>query len=100
MLSNNLTSIIQKFRESRNLDKVVWQNYAIFCARLHIEAAPDAIRAQFTGLLSNTPPESRELAEIFTLLLTRAEDRARAANLQYSMVDLWATALRLQEARP
>lgn len=100
MLNNNLAAIIQKFRESRNLDRETWKNFSIFLARLHLEAAPGVVRAQFTGPLSDTPPESRELAEIFAMLQIHAEDRAGAANVLYSPAQLWAETLRLREARP
>jgi len=96
MQTNNLTAILRKFRESLNLDKNTWQNFSIFLARLHLEAAPDEIRAQFTGPLANTSPESKELAEVFAMLHTQAEDQARAAKVLYSLAQLWTEAIRLR----
>lgn len=98
-MTSNVTQAIVKTRQSLHLDREEWRNWAFFLARFFLYAAPDNIRTQFTGALSMTPPDAGELAETFALLYTKAEDRAKAANVRYSVVDLWTQTLRLQEAR-
>lgn len=98
-MTNNLRigSIIQGFREAHGLDRETWQRYAIFLARCYLDAAPEEARLQFMGPPSHISPQAKELAEVFAMLHTKAEDKAKAVSVQYSMVDLWSSALQLQE---
>jgi hypothetical protein len=85
-------------RQNLHLDRGQWQNWAVFLARLSLDAAPEEIRLQFMGLPSHTSPKARTLAEIFALLQAKAEDQAQATHTTYRTVDLWSGALKLQEA--
>ena len=92
------TQAIIKMRQSLNLDREEWRNWAIFLARFHLDAAPDKVRGQFTGTPSKTSSEAVELAEIFALLYVKTEDTAQAVKLQYSLSTLWSAALHVQGA--
>ena len=85
-------------RQNLHLDREQWQNWAVFLARLYLDAAPAEIRLLFMGLPSHTSPEARNIAETFALLHAKAEDQAQATHTTYRIVDLWSSALRLQEA--
>jgi hypothetical protein len=97
-MTSNVTQAIVKMRQSLHIDREEWRNLALFLARFFLYAAPDNIRVQFTGRPSMTTPDALELSELFAILYVRAEDEAKAAGLNYSPSDLWAQALRLQEA--
>ena len=99
-MSPQVRQAIIKTRESMHIDRDLWQNWAIWLARHYLDYAPEEARAQLMGPPSRTSPETRNLVETFAMLYMRAEDRAQAANVQYSLVDLWATARRLQGATP
>jgi hypothetical protein len=82
-------------RQNLHLDREQWQDWALFLARFFLYAAPDSVRAKFTGTSSMTPPDVMELAETFALLYVKVEDRAQAVGLGYSVSDLWMQTLRL-----
>jgi hypothetical protein len=97
-MTPQVTQAIIKTRYMLHLDRDQWRNWALFLARFFLYAAPDSVRAQFTGRPSMTPPDALELAEVFATLYVRAEDEAKAAGLSYLPSDLWTQTLCLEEA--
>jgi hypothetical protein len=86
---------IIRMRQRLNLEIEDWRRFAIFTARVFLDFAPAEIRARFTGRPSETPREAADLAETFLLLYTLAEDKAKAADAQYSLEELWQAAIKL-----
>lgn len=97
-ISQNLHLVnqtIAKTREKLHLNLQEWQRFSIFCARLALDDAPPEIRQLFLGKPSTTAKNALLLAEVFTVLVVRAEDAATAANTAYAYADIWAKAIEL-----
>jgi len=90
---------IAKTREKLHLAPDEWQHFAIFNARLALDSASDSVRALFVGKPSQTPRNVLLLAEIFTVLMMRAENAAQATALSYLYAFLWDEATTLWEAQ-
>ena len=100
MQRNNLTPILQKFRETKGLSREDWQNYSLYLARQHLKSAPPEIRERLLYGPFRTPPDVVELVETFAMLLLRAEDRAEASNTDFLVPFVWAEAIRLTGGTP
>jgi hypothetical protein len=94
-MNSRVRAVINRFISTHNIDHNSWKNLAIFTARLHIDTAPLSIRVMFVGKPSKTPQKARELAEIFSLLFYRAEDRAACINAFFSPDEIWEQAIQL-----
>jgi len=86
---------IIRMRQRLNLEIEDWRRFAIFTARVFLNFAPAEIRARFTGRPSETPREVVELCETFLLLYAIAEDKAKATDTKYSLIDIWQAAVQL-----
>jgi hypothetical protein len=87
---------IIRLRRTLHLDYETWRRWTLFSARLFLQFAPLEVRPLFLGAPSHVLPEATELAEAFALLRAQAEDGAEAAEVQYSLAELWKEAVKLQ----
>lgn len=94
-MTARLRSIIVDFIQKHNVSHDEWTKLAIVTARANIETAPPSIRVMFVGQPSKTPQEAKELAEIFSLLVCLAEDRAACSNAFYRPEEIWNKAIQL-----
>jgi hypothetical protein len=93
-----VNSAIAKTRARLHLDRIQWQNFAIFCTRFALDSAPEDVRALFIGKPSETPKDALLLAEICAVLVVRAEDMATATGTSYAYIDIWQKAIEIWEA--
>lgn len=93
--SNSVKARVIRLRQSWHLEIADFQCFAIFICRSFLEYAPPEIRARFMGPPSQTPCEIIELAEVFLLLYSIAEDKATATGTKYSLIELWQAAIQL-----
>lgn len=93
--ANSVKARIVRLRQSWHLQISDFQRFAVFITRQFLEYAPPDVRVQFMGAPSKTPHKTVELAEIFLLLYSIAEDKATAVNSAYSLTDVWQAAIQL-----